>query len=98
MVVDKNYTEMHGQKNTKKQQKYVNKQIILLFTALNTVKGKIHVIPERNGKIISWIRVERTGFIGLKVQTVHKNEILQQTDFTVEYYRSTVTTLCRQSI
>jgi hypothetical protein len=48
-------------------QKYVNKEIILLFTALNTVKGKIDVIPERNGNINSWIRAERTGF---KVQTL----------------------------
>ena len=79
-------------------EKYVNTQIILLFTALNTVKGEIDVIPERNGNISSWIRVERTDFIGLKVQTVHKNGTLQQTYFRVEYYRSTDTTLCRQLV
>ena len=56
------------------------------------------VIPGRDGKINSWIRVEKNWLYNPKIQTVHKNVILQQIDFTVEYYRSTFTILCRQII
>jgi len=47
--------------------KYINKQITFLFTAMNTVRGKTEVIPERDGKINSLIRVEITGFYRPKV-------------------------------